>query len=487
MRRGLKSRLAALAVAMVLPLLASCAVNPVSGERELSLISPADEARIGRQEHAKVKARFGGVYDDPAVTGYVAEVGGRLAANSDVAQQPFTFTVLNSLVVNAFALPGGYVYITRGLMALAEDEAELAGVLAHEIGHVAARHTAQRMTRGTVVGFGAAVLGAALGIPGDLTNLGADLYLKGFSRDQEFEADLLGVRYLRRTGYDPYAQADFLTSLARYDEMRAVVEGEDAAARPPELLSTHPRTPARVVRAIEAASNSAAPPSAPRRREDYLRHIDGLLYGDDPVQGLVRGRTFSHPELRFAFSVPDGFRLVNTSKAVYARGPDKALIVLDSAKVDPGLGTREYLVREWVRNASPSDVETIEVNGMEAVTGTLRGRRGYEPVEMRLVAIRFAPDRVYRFRFVASEAVAARNDVGFRRTTYSFRRLSGREAAALKPYRIRIVRVGPGETAETLARRMAMPDHKLLRFRVLNALDEGENPAPGSRVKIVVE
>jgi predicted Zn-dependent protease len=338
-----------------------------------------------------------------------------------------------------------------------------------------------------VVGLGAAVLGAALGVPGDVTSMGADLYLKSFSRDQEYEADLLGVRYLNRTGYDPYAQADFLAALEEHDQLQAVVAGNNGATRPPEFLSTHPRTLARVVKAVEAASQTGAPPAAPRRRDIYLDHIDGMIYGDDPAQGLVRGRTFSHPVMRFTYTVPQDFRLINSDKAVLARGPNKTAIILDSRKVRAGTEPGRYLIGTWAKQVSLQDVERITVNGMKAATGWARGRSSSGAVDVRLVAIQFEPTRMFRFQFITPTSQTRRFKEDLERTTYSFRRLTDAEAAALKPYRIRVVGVRQGDTAQSLARRMVMPDHKMLRFRVLNGLAEGENPRPGSRVKIVTE
>ncbi len=488
-RKTMRTLLAGSLLAALLPLAAACtSVNPATGQEEFTLLSPADEARLGREEHAKIVTRFGGVYDDPEVGGYVAEVGGRIVANSELAGSSFTFTVLNTPVVNAFALPGGYVYLTRGLLALAGDEAQLAGVLAHEVGHVTARHTAQRMTRGTLVGLGAAVLGAAFGVPGELTNLGSELYLKSFSRDQEYEADLLGIRYLARAGYDPYAQSDFLQALADHDRLARRLAGEDGSGgRPPEFLSTHPRTAARVRRAIEAAAGSGVPPTAPRRRDAFLDRIDGLVYGDAPEQGFVRGRTFSHPGMGFTFTVPPGFRLINSEKAVYAKGPDRAVIVLDSKPTERPTDPLRYMVNGWARNVRLEGIERIDLNGMAAATATTRIVRPNQTVYVRLVAIEFSPRRLFRFQFVVPDRMTPQLEEELKRTTFSFRRLGPDEAARLKPLRLRVVTVRAGDTTASLAQRMAFEDFRIERFRTLNGLVPGEEPRPGTRVKIVVE
>lgn len=484
---GVFRRYAAVLVCVALiPLAAACtSLNPATGEKQFTLMSPEDEARIGKSEHSKIIKQFGGVYDDPDIGGYVAQIGGRLVANSELAGRTFTFTVLNSPIVNAFALPGGYVYVTRGLIALANNEAELAGVLAHEVGHVTARHTAQRMTRATVLGLGGAILGAAFGVPQELTNLGSELYLRSFSRDQEYEADLLGVRYLTRAGYDPYAQANFLASLDAYTKLTAKLSGN--GDRPPEFLATHPNTPERVIRAANAAKAAGVGTSAPNRRQDFLDTIDGLVYGDDPAQGFVRGRVFSHPKLGITFTVPDGFKLINRPDAVLAKGPSSSGIVFNGVQVNAGTDPRTYMVRQWASSVRLSDVERIEINGMDAATGWTRVNAEGSLIDIRLVVIRFSDRQFFRFQFISPADMTARLKQDLQRTTYSFRRLSPKEAAALKPLRIRVVTVRTGDTTQSLARHMRVDEAPLDWFRVLNRLKPGQNPPAGSRVKLVEE
>ncbi|MBM3518549.1 MAG: peptidase M48 [Alphaproteobacteria bacterium] len=449
-------------------------------------MSPEDEAEIGREEHPKILARFGGVYRDPDVGGYIGEVGGRLVYNANLANRAFTFTVLNSPEVNAFALPGGYVYVTRGLIALANSEAELAGVLAHEIGHVAARHAAERYSRSVVAGLGSAILGAVLGSRdvAQLAQLGGELYLSGFSREQEYEADLLGVEYLARTGYDPWAQARFLKSLERESALRSAISGRPGAEREFDFFSTHPRTADRVQRAIEAAGRTGAASDAPQRRADFLAVVDGIVYGDDPEQGFVRDHTFSHPKLGLTFTVPEGFRLINTAEAVYAAGPDGARIRFDGASKDATGDPLTYLTRVWARGTRLAEVERLRINGLDAATGRTQAQGPNGAIDIRLIAIRLDDD-IYRLLFAAPPQVTPEWSREFRRTTYSFRRLGAAEAAALTPYRIRLAQVAPGDTAEDFARLMLEPEHAAELFRVLNALDENQEPPVGSTVKYV--
>jgi predicted Zn-dependent protease len=472
-------------------LLANLLVLPPALAQEpfTPFMSPAEEMEVGRKEHPKILAQFGGVHDDPNIGGYVAVVGGSLVANSGQARYPFSFTVLNSSVVNAFALPGGYVYVTRGLLALANSEAELAGVLAHEIGHVTARHAAQRYSRNVIAGLGAALLGALTDSDelSSIAQVGSQLYLSGFSRDQEYESDLLGVRYMSRTGYNPRAQASFLATLRAEHELNATVAGRQGADEGFDFFASHPRTADRVAAAVRAADQSGLPPDAPLRRDEYLRAIDGLLYGDDPAQGFVRGRVFAHPGIGFTFEVPAGFRLLNDSQAVLAQGPRGAVIRFDGEKRQRRGSMAAYLTRVWVPKARPADVQTFDLDGMELATGSARVQGASGPLDVRFVAIRYNPDQIYRFLLATPPQATRALQREMLRAALSFRRLNHAEAARYKPRRLQMVRVEPGQSAAGLASFMAVDDYPLERFRVLNALAPGDTLAVGRVVKLVRE
>ena len=478
----------AAALAMLLPILAACAVAPATGRTIFTGgLTPEKEAELGAEENKKVLKQFGGAYDDPALARYVSSLGKLLARTSEMPDLEFTFTVLDSPIVNAFALPGGYVYVTRGLLALADSEAELAGVLAHEIGHVTARHTAERYGQ-TVFAQGIS-LGAGLllgDVAGDLTGASTMLFVRSWSRDQEHEADLLGVRYLSRVGYQPEAMASFLTRLQAHSRLEAEIRGEPGKAEDFSLLQTHPRTADRIEQAIrEADTKPVADPLVARRL--YLGKIDGLLYGDNPRDGVIKGRRFLHPGLRFSFEVPDGFRLVNTPKKVIARGPKGAAIVFDMTTKAAYASMTDYLIRGWAKDTTLWNVEAITVNGLAAATGQtqVRGRRG--PLDLRLVAIEGNAGAIYRLLFITPPRLTDALSEGLRRTTYSFRRLSSGEAAAIKPHRLRLHRVRPGETPASVARRMVVESNRLERFLVLNGLNENSPIRPGQVVKIVTE
>ena len=469
--------------------LGGCAVNPATGKQDFLLTGAEDEKQLGMQEHPKILQQFGGVYDDPAAGGYVATIGGRLAAASETPNLGFTFTLLNSPIVNAFALPGGFVYISRGLMALAEDEAELAGVLGHEIGHVVARHSAQRRSRAMLAQLGAGLLGAVVG--GEASQLAggvAGLYLQSYSRDQELEADMLGIRYLGRAGYDANAMTSFLEKMRANSQLEALVAGRsptDIDAY--DITATHPRTIARVQQAAALAANGARV-SQVRQRDTYLDTINGMIFGDGPDQGYVRGQRFVHPELRFEFTVPDGVILRNTPEQVVASSAaDQAQIVFDNAPKPFQGNMSTYIARDWASGIRLNGLEAITINGFEAATATVSGKIGNAAAELRLLAIRFDSRRIFRFMFLAPTAAMRRLTVPLQRTTFSFRRITPVQAAALKPKRLQVVQADAGASARTYAARMAFDKYPRERFLVLNGLEENGSLNGRNRVKLVVE
>ncbi len=455
-----------------------------------TLITPEQEREIAESEHPKVLAQFGGEYADPAVKDYVAGLVKALGKASDRPDIEYRVTVLNSPVVNAFALPAGYVYTTRGLLALCASEAELAGVMAHEIGHVTARHTAQRYGR-SVLASGASGLAGMLNMPlvQQAAQIGSQMWIQSFSRDQEFQADQLGVGTMARAGYDPRAMASFLAKLQQYSELQTALAGRKPGESDQyNLFATHPRTAERVERATEQAGQAGANRGR-EEREAYLRRIDGMLYGDDPAQGFVRGRVFAHPEMKFRFEAPEGFQLLNGSSEVTAAGPGGAAIRFDAAPESRSHRgpMRGYVSDVWARGQKLTGAEALNVNGMEGGSGVLRTNTQSGPVDVRLTAIRFAPDLIFRFQFVAPAQVAAQVWPEFGKVTGSFRRLSDAEAAAMKPLRLRLARAGRGDTVESLAERMAAADRRVERFRALNGLGPDQPVAGGQTYKIAAE
>mgnify|MGYP000157993777 CR=1 FL=1 len=480
---------------------AACTVNPATGKKSFTtFMSQEQEIRVGQSEHPKILQSFGGAYDDRELNAYVNRVGRSLAAVSELPNLKFTFTVLNDDVVNAFALPGGFIYISRGLLALVESEAEMAGVLAHEIGHVTARHAAQRYSSTMAANIGLAVVQMLSG-PDDpnsgglgtnqLLGVVAQLALRSYSREQEMESDMLAVRYLVRTSYSPDAMSSFFYKLRAHTELLAFEAGNPGLANQAGgLLSTHPRTADRIKQAITLAKE------APRsnyivKRDTMLRHVNGLLFGDDPKQGIIKGQRFIHSDLGVTFKVPPAFKMANSPERVVANGPDGAVIIFDMEKAEKAAQIRDlkaYLTDQWGQGLSMKDVEEIYVNGLKAATGQGRVKtKGGGLKDIRLLAIREGKSRLYRFLFSTPPAFTSRHVKGFRGTTYSFRRMTPSETSGIKEMRLRVLTIGRRDTAAGLAARMPMEKNGRRWFEVINGMAPGQPIKPGEKVKIVVK
>jgi len=473
-----------------LALLAGCSTNPATGDQNFTaFMSESQEIKIGQQEHPKILKTHNGVYEDAALLRYVNRVGNLLASHSELPELKFHFTVLNDDIVNAFALPGGYIYISRGLLSLAENEAEVAGVLAHEIGHVTARHTAQRYSQAMATNFGLAVLGAVVGSQAvsQVAGLGAQAWLQSYSRGHEMEADQLAVRYMARAGYSPKGMATFFKKLEQQKKLQSLMAGKSGKEEY-GLMSTHPRTSDRINQAIKLAESKGAIPGARLGRNDYLNIVDGMIYGDDPKQGIRKGRDFIHPDLNFKFTVPPKFNLFNGSSQVLARGPDQSVIIFDRA--DPKLDLRDtpmtvYIRDFWVPRLKIAGPERLEVNGMEAATATATINADGGKRNVRLVALRH-PNAVYRFAFLTPPKVTSVFDTEFRRTTYSFNTLTDRERRSAQPLRIGIIKVGKNDTPQSLSRTLPFEERKLEWFELINKNLSHRDLQSGDRVKVIV-
>jgi predicted Zn-dependent protease len=486
---------AALLLATTSIALAGCATatSPATGRQFSSPISEAQESQLGAEEHPKILAQFGGAYEEkPNLNAYVTQLGNAVAANAERKDVQYTFTVLNSEEINAFALPGGYVYITRGLLTLANNEAEVAGVLGHEIGHVNARHTAERMGQAqkasilSTLGVAAATLlgGETAGqLAQGVAQESSEVYLGKHSQAQEFEADSLGVRYLTKASYDPQAMATFLDSLNNETHLEARIAGDEAAADAYSMKQSHPRTPDRVQRAIAEAG--APVEGAVVNRDRYLQQIDGMAWGPDPRDGVIKGTTFIHPALRFAFDAPSGMKLQNSPEAVVGQGNNAAMI-FDLASPAPGGSMAQYVTSEWQEGAKIADVQTFQVNGMEAATGVAKGTINDTPVAIRMVAIRQSAEVVYRFLYATPPANFNAMDQQFIASAQSFREISAEEASDFAPKRIRVVTVKEGDTVQSLAQQMQIEDDPVGWFTTINHLGANAPLQAGQKVKLIV-
>lgn len=461
--------------------------NPVT-----NAISAQDKAS-GAKQHPELVKEFGGAYAG-LQSRYVESVGRRVAVQSGLsnAQSDFTVTLLNSPVNNAFAIPGGYVYVTRQLMALMNDEAELAGVLGHEVGHVAARHGQRRQQAAQRNAIGGALLsvltGALLGDSGfgDLIQkgigTGSQLLTLKFSRSQEYEADDLGIRYLASAGYDPRALSDMLASLAAQSSLDSRVTGN--ARSMPEWASTHPDPAARVVRAAKAAARSGSTGKA-RNRDVFLNALDGVLYGDDPRQGVIEGERFRHPDLRLSFTAPAGFAMENSADAVSVTGSG-GQAQFGTASFTGNLATYIDGILSGLAGANGSvpagEISRTSINGLPAAWRTVRANTRSGQVDVTVFAYDFGGGKAYHFLLLTT---AGRGIGPFDPMVQSLRRLSVQEAGAIKQRRVNVFTVKAGDTVRTLAARMAYSDNQLDRFLTINALSADSLLRPGQRIKIV--
>jgi predicted Zn-dependent protease len=436
------------------------------------------------REHQRILAAYNGAYDDPKLEGLLNHTVEKLVAASERPDVHYRVTILNSAAVNAFALPTGQLYVTRGLIALANDTSELASVLSHEMSHVIARHAAIREDQARQVALVSRVVQDVLSDPetGALALAKSKIALASFSRAQEFEADGIGVGIAARAGYDPYGAVRFLTSMGRNAELKASQGQSHIDPRAPDFLSSHPATPERVKNAQANARQFTAPGAGERDKQSYLAGVDGMVYGEDPSEGFVRGRRFLHPKLGFTFVAPEGFSLDNTAQAVLGvkDGGGQALR-MDVVRVPAEQTLADYLNSGWIENIDGKTVEEVIINGLPAATATAKGDQWV----FRLYAVRFGSD-VYRFIF-ATKRMAPEVDRAFRESVATFRRMTLAESQAAKPLHLKVATVERGDTVEKIAGLMATPDRPVERFRVLNGLGPNDRVSPGDLVKIVVE
>lgn len=476
----------------VLPVLAAALLGLAgcAGDRTGSVIVPAavtvpPEAprtttareRGSDADHAKLVAAFGGEYRAPATLRLLTEVTDKLVKAGERPDQTYAVTLLDSPVVNAFALPNGRLYATRGLVALAADTSEMAAVLAHEIAHVTLAHANARTELELRAQLVSKVVADVLNDPATGMQLQSQsrFALAKFSREQEFEADAAGVKTLARAGYDPFGAARFLTALNRTSALKS-----GGGPAEPDMLATHPATGERIALVTRAARLIGAPGLGADDRARYLAAVDGIAYGDNPAEGAVRGRRFIHPGLGIAFEVPDAFSIENTRNAVLGTTNEGSRrLLFDQVEAKDGQELGDVLKATWNDAIETNSVETRPIGGHPAAVALSRGKDW----TFRLAAIRVG-DATFRMIMAAKGAVDP--DPAFRRWTASLSAVTPEEARSLRPLRIEVV-TAESAAADELARRMAVPDKALERFLVLNGLERGASLKIGERYKIVSE
>jgi predicted Zn-dependent protease len=444
-------------------------------------LAPAMASAPVNPERRRLVEAFGGQYSAPAVERYLDDILVRLAPASETPSETYRVTLLDSPVVNAFALPSGDIFVTRGLLALADDASEVAAVMAHEIGHITAHHAAQRAEQEQTAALFTRVSKQVLDQPQQAQEVEARMKLSiaHFSRQQEFEADKIGIRTIAKAGYDPYAAARFLQSLGRWSALRASMIGAGPPDRP-DMMATHPSTPERISEAIAQARQFGAPGIGETGRDAYLATIDGIAFGDNPSQGLAIGRRFLHPTLGFAFEAPEGFSLENQSAALIGVGENGSQALrLDSIEESPSTSLEGALASGWIDGVKTSSIETLKDTDLPTAIAVAQG----EQWSFRLGAIRLG-GRVYRLIF-AAHSLSPAVDARFIASIRSFQRITPSQVAEARPRRVRVVAARAGDTPDAFAQRMAVDARPLDQFLILNGLQPDAQTPEGQRYKLV--
>lgn len=490
-------------LALATALLTACGsqvVNPVSGKTERSAMTESAEVAEGKKSHEQVLQEYSAL-KNPKLQAYVNEIGQRLAKQSQRANLVWTFTVLDSPEINAFALPGGYVYVTRGIMAYMESEADLAGVIGHEIGHVTARHGAQRATRQQNAGIGvlaASVLGVLLeakGVGGASDALGgiaqnvAGGYVAKYGREQELQADGLGAEYLSRVQFDPRNMIDVINVLKNQERFAA--DQARAEGRPvPEqntYLASHPSNDQRLETITKlAAQYKATTPYQDEGRARYLQMMEGVAFGESAEQGLTRGRNFYHEGLGIAITAAQGWKVQN--------GADE--ITLINATRDAGLilhlvppkagNTHEEIIRNLIK-PDTGRANPIKINGLNAThfVGTQRAQNG-QSQNLELTVVTGPANGNYILTYAAKDAATLqRNRAQMAETENSFRAITAADKAAAKPWILRTASMPRGGFAE-LARSSPLASAEQ-QLKLINGVYAGGEIKPGAPVKVVVQ
>ncbi|MGD2245754.1 MAG: M48 family metalloprotease [Candidatus Aminicenantes bacterium] len=457
----------------------SCAINPVTGRQELSLISEQGEIALGEKTDKQVRAQFG-VYNDPALTAYVERIGKKLIPYTHRPHLPYHFAVLDTPVINAFAVPGGYIYVTRGILAMMNSEAELAAVLSHELGHVNARHSVRKMSQMILVQLGLAV-GTALSKEfakySGLAGIGIQLLFLKFSRDDERQADQLGVEYSRSGGYNPGPMVNFFHSLQALGDLSG---GHSL----PGFLSTHPLNSERIqnTKAMLREGDSLLRFG----RTPYFNTINNMVYGDDPRQGFVEGDTFHHPQMRFSFSFPQGWKIQNnpSNVTVVSKDGNAAVVLLAEQSGDP--------IRDFARKKAASfeghtllDEKNLTINGMASYLQYIDvPQQESENLRVLLSCIRKGP-YIYSFASMSTASNYSKYESVFGTIIGSFRELTNRNYLNRQPKRIRLIKANGRQTLQTLFQRAGMKRDLWPKFAIMNGFKLNQRPESGRLIKII--
>lgn len=459
----------------------SCAVNPVTQKRELMLLSRSDETALGQQSDAEITATYG-IYPDPVLNQYITEVGKKLAAVSHQPDLKFQFRVLDSPVVNAFAVPGGFVYMTRGILAYLNDEAELAGVMGHEIGHVTARHSAKMYSQAQLAQAGL-VLGAALSKTfrqfAGLAQAGLTVLFLSFSREHERQADDLGVLYASKAGYDGSRMSNMFITLQKLNPQ----SGRDGL---PTWLSTHPDPPDRIEAIKKAAAEwQAANPGAKLavNRNEYLSRLDGLIFGEDPRQGYVKDSVFYHPQMTFQFPVPAGWKVNNTASQVQiiSDRQDAAMVLTFAEGNNPDEAAEKFVSQNRV-NVVGSDSQTINGYLTRRLQFTLQTE---ENSLTGLAHFIQKTDRVLMFLGYTESSRFNNYAQVFSATLGGFKPLTDPARINVTPEKIKIVKVARTDTLTNILKGYGYDETRQKQLAIMNAMELTDKVPAGTLLKTI--
>ena len=460
-------------------LAASCAINPVTGKKELSLISEEGEISLGQETDGEIQRQYG-VYADPALTAYITAVGQKMAPLTHRPNLKYTFQVLDTSVVNAFAVPGGYIYVTRGLLAMMNSEAELATVLGHELGHVNARHSIRRMSEMILIQVGLAIgslINDTFAELAGVASIGIQLLYLKFSRDDERQADALGVDYARKASYNPGPIIDFFASLQKLGDLQG---GHSL----PGFLSTHPLEAER----IKNTTKMLLPADARLtfNRDAFLRRVDNIVYGDDPRQGYVEGNAFYQPTMRFAFSIPAEWKVDNTPSQVTIVSPDKnAGFILEAEQTQDSLQSYASKKAQSLENRKFLNEQSLVINGLSSFHQLYDiPQQDAETLRVRLSFIRKG-GMIYSFTALSSAAGFGGYDTGFQNMVRSFRDLSDPRFLNRQPVRLRLIKPNGLQNLQAIFQANNIKKDGWPKMAILNSLELQEVPSPSRLVKIM--
>ncbi len=477
----MKKQLAITSIIFVLALsifLIQCAVNPVTGKKELMLYSEADEIAMGREVDQGIRQTYG-LYDDPQLTAYVASIGRKLIPYSHRPQLEYHFAILDTAVENAFAAPGGYIYITRGLLSMMNNEAELSAVLAHELGHVNARHSMRSMSRSLLFGIGLAIAGELSEDVRKYTPLAAIagqlLFLK-FSRSDEYQADSLGVDYSRKAMYNPHAMITFFDSIKRLKDMKG-------GGGLPNFLSTHPLTQSRIdrVNGLLASNDS----KLAIRRNPYLERVNGIIYGNNPRQGYAVGNAFYHPDMRFVFAIPQGWQIQNTPERVTMAPSDGNAVVLFSAEKS-GKPLDQYSREIISKLSNPQSLQDNfrSINSYQAHEIIFKTPDENNMLKGKLTCIRKG-DMIFSFLGLANAEQYKNYKGSIETSVTSFKKLDDRSHINRKPLKIKLQKITSPQTFKTFLENSRIPNTLWDQIGLINMIGLTDKLTPGNYIKII--